>query len=354
MKLLKKQGYMTILLLVASLIGMSITWPQKNNEISETPVAKMTVPAKNFSSLVIDDNNIKWFLTENGLVSFDGTTWTLHSETAKIGPSNIKNFTFETCAEGTKIWIASPEGAIAEYIPGQSGKEPVVYLPENSSLTSKNVMGVAVGKNALRWFATDKGISGLKSDKWLTPDYEALYPEAMFNDFPITSVVTSPDGDSLYVGTLGAGVTRVFRSETDAISGASSYAYWGPIIIPSDNVYCIYLSEDGITQWFGTDGGVGKHVGGNTLDHWDAYTTAEGLVDDFVQAITSDKDGKMWFGTKGGISVFDDDSTWITYKTEDGLASNNILCLGTDKDGVIWIGTDNGVNSYKDGEFKSY
>ena len=76
-------------------------------------------------------------------------------------------------------------------------------------------------------------------------------------------------------------------------------------------------------------------------------------MDDFVQAITSDKDGKMWFGTKGGISVFDG-STWTTYKTENGLASNNILCLGTDKDGVIWIGTDNGVNSYKDGEFKSY
>ena len=50
----------------------------------------MTVPAKNFSSLVIDDNNIKWFLTENGLVSFDGTTWTLHSETAKIGLQTLR------------------------------------------------------------------------------------------------------------------------------------------------------------------------------------------------------------------------------------------------------------------------
>lgn len=353
MKLFKNQAFMAITFLAASFIGMSITWPHKNDELRGAPVSQMDVPAKNFSSLVIDENNIKWFLTENGLVSFNGSEWTLHSETAKIGPSNIRNFAFEPVSEGTRIWIATPEGAIAEYLPGSEGKENTVYLPENSSLTSKNVMSVAVGKNSIRWFGTDKGVSGLKSDKWLTPDYEVLYPEPMFKDFPITSMATSPDGDSLYVGTVGAGVTRVFRNETDAISGASSYAYWGPIIIPSDNVYSIYISEDGITQWFGTDGGVGMHIGGSTLDNWEAYTIDEGLVNNFVQAITADKDGKMWFGTKGGISVFDG-SAWTTYTTENGLASNNILCLGTDNDGIIWIGTDNGVNCYKNGEFINF
>jgi ligand-binding sensor domain-containing protein len=72
-----------------------------------------------------------------------------------------------------------------------------------------------------------------------------------------------------------------------------------------------------------------------------------------VQAITADKDGKLWFGTKNGISVFDG-SEWTAYRTEHGLLSNNILCLGLDKDGIIWIGTDNGASCFRNGEFINY
>ncbi len=91
----------------------------------------------------------------------------------------------------------------------------------------------------MRWFGTDKGISALYDKKWLKPDYERKYPKEMFRDFKVTAMATTPDGDSLYVATEGAGVSRVFRNQTDAISGASEYAQWGPIEIPSDKVYSI-------------------------------------------------------------------------------------------------------------------
>ena len=77
-------------------------------------------------------------------------------------------------------------------------------------------------------------------------------------------------------------------------------------------------------------------------------------MNNFVQAITADKEGNLWFGTKGGgISVFDGNK-WTSYTTANGLNSNNILCLTVDKEGVVWIGTDDGVASFSGGNFISY
>ena len=107
---------------------------------------------------------------------------------------------------------------------------------------SDNVFSIAVGRNNLRWFGTDKGISALYEKKWLTPEYQRKYPESMFKDYPVTAMATTLNGDSLYVATEGAGVSRVFRNQVDAISGASEYAQWGPIEIPSDKVYSICIT----------------------------------------------------------------------------------------------------------------
>jgi ligand-binding sensor domain-containing protein len=76
-------------------------------------------------------------------------------------------------------------------------------------------------------------------------------------------------------------------------------------------------------------------------------------VNNFVQAITEDNNGKLWFGTKGGISVFDG-TVWTSFTINDGLNSNEILCIAADHDGIVWIGTDSGVNCYKNGKFTSF
>ena len=315
--------------------------------------SEIGIPAKTFYAVLVDNNNTKWFLTELGIISFSGEKWILHNENGKIATKDLKDFAYKNNPEGSEFWLVSPKGATVTSLPFDGGTEATTYLAENATILSNNVLKVAIGNDRLRWFGTDKGISAFINNKWLTPSYEDNYPEMMFQEYPITSMATNPDGDSLYVGTEGAGVARVFRNDVDGISGASVYAQWGPIIIPSDKVYSIFIAPDG-TKWFGTDQGVASHTGNNTLENWTVYTTDEGLVNNFVQAIAADKEGNLWFGTKGGgISVFDG-SKWTSYTTNDGLNSNNILCLAVDGQGVVWIGTDNGVTAYNSGNFITY
>jgi ligand-binding sensor domain-containing protein len=338
---------------ISSIENVNTFYPRETQELSVvTRSFGEGFTAKNFKSVAIDNNNIKWFVTDAGIVSFDGNKWTIHNKNRKVQAQDMKEVAYDFSTYGHELWIATPEGATVATIPVDARTGATTYYTENSKILSDNVLSITVGNGALRWFGTDKGVSAFRNKIWLTQAYQRKYPEGIFKDFPITAMATSPDGDSLYVATEGAGVARMFRNKVDAISGASEYAQWGPIEIPSDKVYSICITPDG-TQWFGTDLGAARHTGYITMEKWNVFNKDNGLVDNFVQAIAADKKGNIWFGTKGGISVFDG-SAWISFTTSDGLSSNNILCITEDKNGIIWIGTDNGVMSYNNNEFVIY
>jgi hypothetical protein len=351
MKNIKISGYSAFSACIVSLAiitGLASTVPT-----APAGQVKTGIQAKTFYSAFVDNSNTKWFLTEAGIVSFSGDKWMLHNENSRIGSANLKDFAYKNTASGPEFWVVSASGATVTTLPFDAKSEAKTFVSDDASMISTNVSKVTFGNGPLRWFATDKGIAAFSDNKWLTLSYDDTYPFAMFKEYPVTSIATNPTGDTLYVATDGAGVARVYHNDVDGISGASVYAQWGPIILPSDKIYSIYISPGG-TKWFGTDQGVATHSGSNTLENWTVYTTSEGLVNNFVQAITADKKGNLWFGTKGGgISVFDG-TKWTTFTTANGLSSNNILCLTTDNDGIVWIGTDDGVTSYNGKDFVSY
>ncbi len=308
--------------------------------------------ARNFYSVVIDDDNVKWFLTDAGIVSFNGTKWQVHNKNRKVPATGLKDFAYDVSEYGRELWFATTQGATVATIPVDARSGATTYYKGNSTILGDTVVAVAVGKGALRWFGTTRGVSACLNKKWLTYSYQRQYPESLFKDFPITAMATTPGGDSLYVATDGAGVARVFKDDVDAISGASEYAIWGPIEMPSDKVYSICITPDG-TQWFGTDLGIARHIGSNTLENWTIFTTDNGLVDNFVQAIAADSSGALWFGTKGGISVLKGEE-WKSFTENDGLVSNNIQCIATDKTGAVWVGTDKGVITFNNGTIINY
>jgi len=325
---------------------------QASNNSEKGNTLKHGIAANSFYAAIVDDNNIKWFLTEAGIVSFDGKNWTLRDKNRKVATKDLKSFAYEVSSFGKEIYIATPTGATVATLPIDATTGATTYYTENSTILSDNVLSVAIGKSPLRWFGTDKGISAFYDKNWLTNSYLRRYSESWFKYYPITAMSTTLDGDTLYAATDGGGVARVFKNNVDAISGASVYAQWGPILMPSDKVYSICITPDR-TQWFGTDRGVARHIGSNTLEKWTIFNTGNGLVDNFVQSIAMDKKGKMWFGTKGGISVYDG-AAWTNFAEKDGLNSNNVRCIAVDHDDVVWLGTDKGVNSFYNGKFTSY
>ena len=347
-QIVRKMAHLVLISLLILLVTPDIKC-QSNNAVQ--PFGGGII-AKQFYSSTVDNDNVVWFLTEAGVVSFNGSNWMLHNKNPKIIGKNIKDVDYAVSGSKQELWLSGPDGASAVTIPFNAESEVTKYSPDNSKIADKNVFAVVAGKKGILWFGTEKGVSALMGSNWLTNNYTDLYPNEIFNFFPLTTMAANNNGDTLYIGTLGGGVMRFYQDDVDAISGASQFAIWGPIEMPSDSVYSVYIAPSGV-QWIGTNSGVAKHTGHSALEGWTIYDTKSGLVDNKVQAINADTKGNLYFGTKNGLSLFDG-ANFKTYKIENGLVSNNVLTITIDKNNIVWLGTDNGVTCIKNGELTSY
>ena len=77
------------------------------------------------------------------------------------------------------------------------------------------------------------------------------------------------------------------------------------------------------------------------------YTTADGLISDFVESIAVDINDNIWFGTSAGVQMFDG-TNWTSYtvSTHPSMPSNNIKVISAMSNGDIWIGTDFGASRF--------
>lgn len=73
-----------------------------------------------------------------------------------------------------------------------------------------------------------------------------------------------------------------------------------------------------------------------------------------IRAIFQDSKGNYWLGSHNeGISVYDGKS-FEYFTTNDGLSDNQIRSIQEDKNGKIWFGTANGISVYDNGTFTNY
>jgi streptogramin lyase/two-component sensor histidine kinase len=92
--------------------------------------------------------------------------------------------------------------------------------------------------------------------------------------------------------------------------------------------------------WIGTDGGgLNKmNVHAETFQH---FTTKEGLPNNVIYAVQSDKDDHLWMSTNLGLCRFDPKTTEVwSFTVEDGLLSNefNRMQYGKTMDGRLYFG----------------
>lgn len=69
------------------------------------------------------------------------------------------------------------------------------------------------------------------------------------------------------------------------------------------------------------------------------FSTSDGLTDNDVHAIVQDKTGKIWFGTRGDLTIYDG-KTFTTLTDNDGNTFRNLKAIIKDKNDNIWFGGD--------------
>lgn len=166
-----------------------------------------------------------------------------------------------------------------------------------------------------------------------------------FKEYATSSVRSaSLDSDNtLWVGTYGGGLfykdagNKSFRVlntksdpalKTDFTSGAAADAEGGIWVSqnasytdPSGNQGVMYIKDGEVTQYTAAD---------------DPKT----IADNYVQAIKVDTDGKVWFGSFGGLTIYDPaEGTWTNYsKPDKDFPATSINTITLDGQGGAWLG----------------
>jgi ligand-binding sensor domain-containing protein len=87
---------------------------------------------------------------------------------------------------------------------------------------------------------------------------------------------------------------------------------------------------------------------------WENYTTANGMPDEKVLAVTVDGD-RVWAGTESGLVLIEKGQLKKVFTPADGLVNRVVTGIAVDKkSGDVWIATFGGLSQYSGGQFKNY
>lgn len=80
------------------------------------------------------------------------------------------------------------------------------------------------------------------------------------------------------------------------------------------------------------------------------FDIAQGLSSSYISCMLQDKNGNIWFGTKGGGVCKYDGTDFMNFTEKQGLPNNFVVCMAQDKEENLWFGTDGGGVCKYDGK----
>lgn len=227
------------------------------------------------------------------------------------------------------LWVSTFRDGIYKI---SKQKNEVINLNENNSNVSSNyIRDIYIDFYGDVWFTSKRSI--IKIDK---QEYIFNYSEINGFNYVAETIFQDSEGN-IWVGTEGKGIVRFVSDEFTFLTRKQG--------LNSDLILSFCEDNKG-DIWFSS---YGDGVSVKTTDGFKNYTSFNSaLANNTVWCSLKDNEGKLWFGTADGLSVFNN-GVFKNYNEKDGLPSKKVQALFQDKNNDIWIGTRSGVVKYQDG-----
>lgn len=234
-----------------------------------------------------------------------------------------------------RVWIAYDLG-ITRIIP---------TAPEQlqEPLDIPGVLSIFEDREGDMWFGTDVGgATVLREQAFSTITTQ----DGLSNDF--VRAIFQDHAGTIWLGTNRGGLNRIVQSEVispRATNGIPNTA------LSSNVILALAESPNGSGRdlWIGTPDGLSRLRNGALK----LFTTADGLPDDFVRSLYTDRDGTLWVGTRNGLSHYAHEA-FTNYSRLDGLGSDLIGSILRTHDGTFWVSTLNGLSRFDGTAFKTF
>lgn len=167
-----------------------------------------------------------------------------------------------------------------------------------------------------------------------------------FKEYPTTGGIRSTwmdNANTIWVGTYGGGLyykkagdsefSRYNTSSTPALKTDFTSA------VAADAEGGIWVSQNASYTNPGNNQGV-LYIKDGEITQYTVENNPGTIPNNYVQAIKVDTDGKVWFGSFGGLTIYDPASgTWTTYgKGDKDFPATSINTIVLDGQGGAWLG----------------
>jgi ligand-binding sensor domain-containing protein len=272
-------------------------------------------------------NNLKYFLTPKTINTFDGTTWGLFDFPDSLFGASYELRQMEII-DVNNIWIASRTDGIMNW----NGSTWTVYNQNNTILPSYINEFVYDENSQILWCATNIGVVKFDGTTWAVFNSS----NTMMGHNHVRGIALD-NNNMLYATVTISGIAEVWR-----LNGAT----WENIAIgstaPQDQIRALHFDKENVL-WAGAfDGDVYKYNDSN----WEMWNVISSTVSNvYVETMTSDNLGNIYIGTYAGSAMFDGTS-WTTWTVDNsGISQNHTKDLAIDDNGKLWFATDHGVSA---------
>ncbi len=219
------------------------------------------------------------------------------------------------------LWVGTSGGL------ARMQSAPFAALTMRAGLSDNYVRAVADDAFGNLWIATSNGLTRLRDQQSTILGVD----EGTGTD----SFLSLADaGDSMWVGTYGAGVVQVRDDQVVRRLMAPE--------IPSNHVRSVYQGTDG-ALWVGTVAGLARLQDGQLRN----YTIDDGLPRSYVHSLFEDRSGRLWVGTSDGMAWFENEMI-TSLNGSEGLPEADVFDFMQDPDGDVWIASESGLLRYRD------
>lgn len=298
-------------------------------------------PGDKVTSIYVDEYGHQWFGTDRGLLRKCGDVWKSYSVQGEA--PIVVNFIKHKIGLVSELWIGTTTGIIKISYSSSNIDSSKVFKSIITGFQSDNIKSIDFDNEKNAYFATPRGIGIYANFGWR---FYTKLVDVFKNEFTSAGAM----GDTIYLGTFGEGVARIFKY-ADGYSGASSFiSPWSAL--PGDSITCILIDSER-NQWYGTTKGIVRHSDIKSKEGWNLIFTDE-LPNIHINSLAEDKQGNIWIGTMNGLAKLNNDfQTITTWNRSDGLPSDTINTIFIDKDQSVWIGTNNGVSHFSQSIFSN-
>ncbi len=279
------------------------------------------LPHDSVTAILQTSDGYLWIGTRRGLARFDGVRFTMLEELSELNLQCI--YSLHEDSHHT-LWIATEDGVFRF----ANGK--VSHLGQADGLLDNRALALCEAQDGSIWIGTAGGVSRWKDERFQNFTEKEGLPHSVVR-------AISVDKQGVVWAATAAGLGRI---KDGILAAAEMPADWAKA------VRFVYVDQQD-TVWVGTYMGLCR----KTDKGWDYFDREHfPLADSFVNTISSDRTGRLWIGTHGGLNWLEN-GVFHTELTSEGTAYDLVNAICEDREGNIWVGSKEGLIRLKSRPF---